>query len=517
MISAEQLTTLSYLRSVQSALLEAGDEEIANRVGDLCARFETPSPQVIVAFCGLFSAGKSSLLNALLGGGALETGAVPTTSEVAQVAMRDTEGRVLLYDTPGIDSTDEAHQRATEAVLHRADVVVLVADYQHVEAEANLELAHTLTSEGKRVWFVINQVDKHLDFELPFEEFQSGVDRALETWEIDAEQVFYTSTRSSVYNQFAMLERAVRDLGAHSDAWVRERVLRSLHDLVEQHVDSVLAEQRLGIDLQVREAFGVIPYDTAEAEQWWADLAREKQALETSLQSERHAILAHQEEQRQNLVREVDLAQIAPYGTTELGRAYIESSRPGFRSGWFSTQQKIESERARRLEKFVNDLADRTRTFLVWPLQGHLRGMVHAADWADEKWLGSVDRVDVEVSLAECQNQVKTGALVSQEYSYQYVKDVVAGLKRRFSARLGDWLDEWFAAELEQLDKAQVQRAVDLAEVEQKHSAVGAWLEVQTERARQVATLCQTDEENLLAKQGATDERAHDYNRQNLS
>ena len=513
MISAEQLTTLSYLRSVQSALLQAGDEDIANRVGDLCARLESPSPEVIVAFCGLFSAGKSSLLNALLGGGALETGAVPTTSEVAQVAMPDTEGRVLLYDTPGIDSTDETHQRATEAVLHRADVVVLVADYQHVEAEANLELAHTLTSEGKRVWFVVNQIDKHLDFELPFEEFQSGVDRALETWEIDAEQVFYTSTRSSVYNQFAMLERAVRDLGAHSDTWVRERVLTSLHDLVEQHVDNVLAEVRRAAEAQVREAFGVIPYDTAEAEQWHSDLAREKQALETSLQSERHAILVHQEEQRQNLIREVDLAQIAPYGTTELGRMYIESLRPGFRIGWFSNQQKVESERARRLEQFVNDLAERTRTFLVWPLHGQLRGMVGVTDWADEKWLGSVDRVDLEVTLAECQNQVKTGALVSQEYSYQYVKDVVTGLKRRFSARLGDWLDEWFAAELEQLDKAQVQTALDLAEVTHKHSTVGSWLEIQTERARQVAALCQTGEEKQLAQQGATDERAQDHNR----
>lgn len=507
MISTEQMATLSYVQGVQSALQRAGDIEMAKRVQDLSARLESSSHEVIVAFCGLFSAGKSSLLNALLNDGALKTGAVPTTSEVAEVVLPKSDGRVRLFDTPGIDSTDEAHQNATEAVLHRADVVVIVADYQHVEAESNLELAHALTSERKRVWFVVNQVDKHLDFELPFEEFQSSVTRALQTWEIDAEQVFYTSTRSSTHNQLDALAAALLNLGAHSDAWIREQVLASLHDVVEQHVNRVFAQQQEDVQTRVRQLFGVLPYEVAEAQKWLTDLSHQIQDLEASLYTEQQSLKVHQEEQRDNLMRGVDLAQIAPYGTTELGRAYIESLRSDFRIGWLSSQQKIEKERSRRLAEFVDDLALRTRTFLVWPLQGQLRAMVHAADWADEQWLGSVDRVEVAVTVSECQSQLKTGALVSSEYPYQYVKDVVTALKSHFGARLAEWLDDWFAAQRQHLDKQLAAQVAEQSELTQKHDALALWLQFQAERERQIASLLSAGEtQGTGAAEGAADE-----------
>ncbi|MDQ7863141.1 dynamin family protein [Peribacillus frigoritolerans] len=42
-----------------------------------------------------------------------------------------------IMDTPGIDSTDDAHRVSTESALHLADVVFYVMDYNHVQSEVN--------------------------------------------------------------------------------------------------------------------------------------------------------------------------------------------------------------------------------------------------------------------------------------------------------------------------------------------------------------------------------------------
>ena len=38
-------------------------------------------------------------------------------------------------DTPGVDSTDDAHRISTESALHLADIVFYVMDYNHVQSE----------------------------------------------------------------------------------------------------------------------------------------------------------------------------------------------------------------------------------------------------------------------------------------------------------------------------------------------------------------------------------------------
>ncbi|WP_397351469.1 dynamin family protein [Paenibacillus larvae] len=53
-----------------------------------------------------------------------------------------------MLDTPGIDSTDDAHHRATESALHLADVVFYVMDYNHVQSEVNLTFAKQMQERG---------------------------------------------------------------------------------------------------------------------------------------------------------------------------------------------------------------------------------------------------------------------------------------------------------------------------------------------------------------------------------
>ena len=53
---------------------------------------------------------------------------------------------VMLVDTPGIDSTDDAHQLATESTLHLADVIFYMMDYNHVQSEVNLQFVKIETT-----------------------------------------------------------------------------------------------------------------------------------------------------------------------------------------------------------------------------------------------------------------------------------------------------------------------------------------------------------------------------------
>lgn len=491
MISAEHIvsTTEDFVRTVQSALERTGDEEAVRRVGELTKRLQPGAAQVTVAFCGLVCAGKSSLINALTGTGELAAGAVPTTAQVMQLPLPGTAGRVLLLDTPGIDSTQAGYQVVTEVAMHGADVVVLVVDYQHVETHDNLILARSLAARCKRLLLVVHQVDKHLAWELPFTELQAGVKRTLENWGIDVAAVFYTATQPTVHGQLEELRTYLGTLAQSSNGSVDDRVLAALEALVDQHVDRELASARQACVTRLQETLGVVPYDDVEAAELLERVKSERDSLKAELAAERSAQCAREEAERVNLEHSIDLAQIAPYGTTELGRAYIESLQPGFKPGWFRAKQRVEQERVMRCEQFVEELAERTRTFLAWPLQGQMRSMVRAAHGADDVWLAEVDEVMVEVSELECTSQVKAGALALAEYPYQYVKDVVAGVKCRFRALLMDWLERWFAASNQELAQAQSERITQLEQLGRQVDALNAWTALQQERDRKISEL----------------------------
>ena len=47
-------------------------------------------------------------------------------------------------DTPGVDSTDDAHRLSTESALHLADLVFYTMDYNHVQSELNFRFTKEL-------------------------------------------------------------------------------------------------------------------------------------------------------------------------------------------------------------------------------------------------------------------------------------------------------------------------------------------------------------------------------------
>ncbi len=141
------------------------------------AVFHADHPFLLVLI-GPFGAGKSSLINALLGEAILPTGPVPTTDRIVILrrgpALERSSGadgietifhpaplleQISLVDTPGLESVFAQHSERTEAFLHRGDLIALVMLATQAMTARNAEYLEALRDYGKRVLVVINQVD----------------------------------------------------------------------------------------------------------------------------------------------------------------------------------------------------------------------------------------------------------------------------------------------------------------------------------------------------------------------
>lgn len=456
--------SIEQIRNVQERLEAASDFDIAKRVDDLARRVTSNLDCVYIAFCGLFSAGKSSLLNTLCESDILATGAIPTTAETHEVSLPSTHGKVIFIDTPGVDSTDSAHQAETEAALHRADLVALVMDYQHVESEGNLELARQFAQQGKRLFLIVNQIDKHVEWELSFSEFKRRVESTLQEYAIPYERIFYTSSElSAPNNDLSELRKFVANLAVHAEEIATASIRKSLVDLVTQHVTRVQDETKLALEDELFDMFGYIPYTTDEAKDMLMRVNEERHELAQSLEQQTESIFHQFQEKEKEFIRSIELAQIAPYDTTERGRTYVLSLRSDFKVGWIGSAQKTAQERARRLEVFLTDLHERIEKYLLWPLLGSLRQFAQELVSHSAEFISEIDEVRVTVTPELCEQLVKQGALINDQYPYQYVKDVVSEVKRQASTRVRSLLERRLKLALVQF---QEQHTSDRAEQE---------------------------------------------------
>ncbi len=151
-----------------------GDDQVAQMRDAL---FHADHPYMMV-FMGPFSAGKSSLINALLGEhDLLAIGATPTTDRInilrwGEEPSRNRSGevdtifypsgllqKVSFVDTPGLESVFEKHEDITRKFLHRSDTVLLVMLATQAMTKRNADYLQILKDYGKNVILVLNQVD----------------------------------------------------------------------------------------------------------------------------------------------------------------------------------------------------------------------------------------------------------------------------------------------------------------------------------------------------------------------
>jgi len=169
-----EFTTLSDLLEVLPKI-DGLPPEYAAQARDALFHADNPYLMVLV---GAFNAGKSSIINALLGAGdVMPVGPVPTTDRITILRYGDSSQRlasgevdtvlypapilqrVSLVDTPGLESVFQTHETQTRKFLHRADVVLYVMLATQAMSADSLESLTHLREYGKKVILIVNQID----------------------------------------------------------------------------------------------------------------------------------------------------------------------------------------------------------------------------------------------------------------------------------------------------------------------------------------------------------------------
>ncbi|MBR0679856.1 ribosome biogenesis GTPase Der [Roseomonas eburnea] len=150
------------------ALHEAVAEALGEPPDEAGEKADDPDRPLRLAIVGRPNAGKSTLLNTLLGEERMITGPEPgLTRDSVAVEWRDgTGGRVRLVDTAGMrkkarvqDRLEQMSVASTLGALKEAEVVVLVVDALLGMDEQDLRIARLAEREGRAVVIAFNKWD----------------------------------------------------------------------------------------------------------------------------------------------------------------------------------------------------------------------------------------------------------------------------------------------------------------------------------------------------------------------
>ncbi len=217
----------------------------------------------LMVVVGEFNAGKSALVNALLGEKVLLEGATPTTSRVTlvkwgeQVAEQIVDENFAIYtyplpllkelnivDTPGTNAVIRYHERLTEEFVPRSDLVLFTTSADHPLTESERQFLERILSWGKKVVFALNKADI-IENESSLEEIRSFVLKHATLVLKDTPEFFPVSAR--------LAQRALADENTEERA--RLRAASGL-DALEQYINSTL-DDKTRLQLKFNNPLGV--------------------------------------------------------------------------------------------------------------------------------------------------------------------------------------------------------------------------------------------------------------------
>jgi len=482
---------------LESKMVQTGDNETAGKLKQLAEK--RANGKLAVAFCGHFSAGKSTLVNRLCGAQLLPSSPIPTSANVVtiqggpraavKIEQMTADGKqemvelptselehlnkycidgarymtvdivypsdllsddMLLLDTPGIDSTDDAHKQATESALHLADVVFYVMDYNHVQSEINFSFAKELKDWGKPLYLVVNQIDKHRERELSFKEYRTSVEQAFANWHLEPAGILYVTSRepNHPHNEYESLKGLLRKLASVRGELADWSVSASLRHLVNVHAKR---QEELAEPERLRYL------EEAGGEEAAAEVKGTLRALE-----ERLAALNGQAEQERLAMRKdvqslLDGAIITPAALRDIAHQFLESCKPGFKAGLLFAGAKTAAEKERRQEHFRSEFESVVKSAIEWHLTEQLRKAAERAGLSDDQITAYLKQIVWSPTGEWLTDRVNKGASFGNEYTMTYSRDIAADVKsvyRQLAMPLIDEIAAFIAANNEAAVKA---------------------------------------------------------------
>lgn len=437
--------------------------------------------EYVIGFAGHFSAGKSSMINALSGENLLASSPIPTSANIVKV-HKSIEDFAIVYmheeqpvkfeagydfktvkelskngqlvsqieighststlplgvtvmDTPGVDSTDDAHAMSTESSLHIADMVFYTMDYNHVQSEQNFQFTKQLMKYNPNVYLIVNQIDKHRENELSFETFKQTVHDSFAAWGVVPKGIFFTSLRELNHpnNDFATVKKIVMD---SMNDWQDQLVLTATNTLKK-----LKSEHELFLIEEKQSLFET--YEEILTEEDWQNHQDILEQYEQFLrQEELFSVEAWNEtfeDARKELLQN---AGIMPSDVREKLKEFLESKQSDFKvGGLFSAKKKTEEERTRRQQ----ELYDSFKVVVQSQITGHLKSLMKQAlrdvGALNEEHATSVDSLAFDFPFSIIEEQVQNGALVTGDAVLNFANRVADATKRYFIRETDAWKD----------------------------------------------------------------------------
>jgi small GTP-binding protein len=193
----------------------------------------------LLVVVGEFNAGKSALINALLGQPVLKEGVTPTTTQINILRHGDTVeqsaedehihvqrapvemlNEICIVDTPGTNAIIREHEIITADFVPRADLVLFVTSADRPFTESERAFMSLIRDWGKKVVIVINKVDI-LETPADLEQVQSFVNENALILFGETVEIFPVSARQALRakqgepqlwqeSRFEALERYIR-------------------------------------------------------------------------------------------------------------------------------------------------------------------------------------------------------------------------------------------------------------------------------------------------------------------
>jgi small GTP-binding protein len=161
-IAAAEVRAQHAERVIEAIRDASAQERLRAELAELRADRQASTFHVVVFGTG--SAGKTSLINALLGSPVGKVEAVMGTTcerEVFTHVVMGVEGKLLLTDTPGLAEASAAglgREAVARDLAARADLLIFVVDHDLIRAE--FEPLAALVRQGKRSIVALNKIDR---------------------------------------------------------------------------------------------------------------------------------------------------------------------------------------------------------------------------------------------------------------------------------------------------------------------------------------------------------------------
>ncbi|MCY8945793.1 dynamin family protein [Bacillus atrophaeus] len=485
-------------------LIKNHDKQRADKLAAIMKK--AVDEDVYIAFTGHYSAGKSSLINSLLLENILPTSPIPTSANVVvirkggqRVVLHTTEGacaelegaydkeavqqfckdgeqietveifddykgvdpHVAYIDTPGIDSTDEAHFLSAASILHQADALFYVVHYNHVHSEENVLFLRSIKESIPNIYFIVNQIDRHDEAETPFKDYQAQVEDMLANEGISKDALFFTSVTEPEHplNEIGSLRRTLKELEQQS----KEQMLL----LTEQKITNLLRDHTEMLTQQ----------DEKDGPDFTEQLKTQTE-LVNSLKSELEET-AKKPIQAEHVIKEevnriLNNANLTPFEMRELAAACLESKEPGFKTGFLFSKTKTAQEKERRRADFFADVKKRTEAEADWHIIDTLNKQAKAFRIESNDCLKRIQAYRTPLHIDMIERAVKPGAKLSPEYVLTYTKDLADLIRREAKAKaaeiaekLAAFIRDGSAGQQKEI-QAQLQRETEKLELLQK-------------------------------------------------